>query len=131
MSLFERIGGEAAVNAAVDRFYERVLADPMLAPFFKHVSMQRLKAHQFAFLSQALGGPQQYSGSSMSTAHARLGIEYRHFQAVSVHLVETLRGLGVTEDIVAEVVAAVTPLAGQIVNAQESARAYAVDNRRE
>lgn len=131
MSLLERIGGEAAVHAAVERFYERVLGDPTLAPFFKHVSMQRLKAHQFAFLSQALGGPQQYSGSSMSAAHARLKIEHRHFQAVSVHLVETLRELGVTEDIVAEVVAAVTPLAGQIVNTPERASAYAVDSRRE
>jgi len=131
MSLFVRIGGEPAINAAVDRFYERVLADPMLAPFFKHVSMQRLIAHQFTFLSQALGGPQHYSGSSMSAAHARLRIEHRHFQAVSVHLVETLRELGVSEDIVAEVAAALTPLASQIVNTPESASAYAVDSRRE
>jgi hemoglobin len=131
MSLFEQIGGEPAVNAAVDRFYERVLADPMLAPFFKHVSMQRLKAHQFTFLSQALGGPQQYSGASMSTAHAGLRIEHRHFQAVSVHLVETLRELGVSESIIGEVAAAVTPLANQIVNTPERTSAYAVDSRRE
>jgi hemoglobin len=123
MTLFEKIGGEPAVNAAVDRFYERVLGDPMLAPFFERISMQRLKAHQFTFLSQALGGPQQYSGASMSAAHARLRIEHRHFHAVSVHLTETLRDLGVGEDIIAEVAAAVTPLASQIVNAPESARA--------
>ena len=113
---FERIGGESAVNAAVDRFYERVLADPELKDFFNGVSMSRLKAHQFAFLSQALGGPKQYSGASMRDAHSRLPIEQRHFDSVAVHLVETLRELGVPEEIVGEIGAALTPLSGQIVN---------------
>jgi hemoglobin len=100
----------------------------MLEPFFKGIDMARLKAHQFAFLSQALGGPQRYSGASMSRAHSRLRIEQRHFDAVAVHLVEALRELGVSEGIISEVAAAVTPLAGQIVNTHdvntaESARA--------
>ncbi len=88
----------------------------MLGPFFRDVNMARLKGHQFAFLSQALGGPQEYSGATMSRAHARLRIEQRHFDAVAGHLVETLRELGVGEEIIGEVVAAVTPLASQIVN---------------
>jgi hemoglobin len=71
-TIYQRIGGEAAISAAVDRFYERVLADPTLSHFFSGVSMARLKAHQFAFLSQALGGPKQYSGASMRDAHSRL-----------------------------------------------------------
>jgi hemoglobin len=115
-TLYQRIGGEAAIHAAVDRFYERVLADPALSHFFTEVSMSRLKAHQFAFLSQALGGPKQYSGASMRDAHSKLAIEQRHFDSVAVHLVETLRELGVPEDIIGEIAAAVTPLSGQIVN---------------
>ena len=62
------LAAKPAVNAAVERFYVRVLADPMLAPFFTDVNMERLKGHQFAFLSQALGGPQQYSGATMSAS---------------------------------------------------------------
>ncbi len=114
--LYKRIGGEAAIRAAVDRFYERVLADPSLSHFFNGVGMSRLKTHQFAFLSQALGGPKQYSGSSMNEAHARLAIEQHHFDSVAVHLVETLRELGVPEDIVGEVATAITPLSSQVVN---------------
>ncbi len=106
-TLYQRVGGEAAIQAAVDRFYERVLADPALSHFFTGVNMSRLKAHQFAFLSQALGGPKQYSGASMRDAHSKL---------VAVHLVETLRELGVPEDIIGEIAAAVTPLSNQIVN---------------
>ena len=78
--------------------------------------MARLKAHQFAFLSQALGGPEHYSGASMRDAYSRLAIEQRHFDSVAVHLVETLRELGVPEDIISEIAAAVTPLSSQIVN---------------
>jgi hemoglobin len=82
-TLYQRIGGEAAISAAVDRFYERILADPSLSHFFNGIGMGRLKAHQFAFLSQALGGPKQYSGTSMSEAHAKLAIEQIHFDAVA------------------------------------------------
>jgi hemoglobin len=115
-TIYQRIGGEAAISAAVDRFYERVLNDPTLSHFFTAVSMPRLKAHQFAFLSQALGGPKQYTGASMRDAHSELAIEQRHFDSVAVHLVETLRELGVPEHIVGEIAAALTPLSNQIVN---------------
>ena len=115
-TLYERIGGEAAVRAAVDRFYERVLADPSLSHFFNRISMPRLKSHQFAFLSQVLGGPKQYSGSSMKEAHANLAIEQHHFDSVAVHLMETLRELSVPEEIVGEVATVITPLSSQVVN---------------
>ena len=123
MTLYDRIGGNAAVSAAVEKFYVRVLSDTMLAPFFDGVNIPRLKAHQLAFLSQALGGPKQYSGAAMSQAHARLSIEQRHFDAVAGHLVETLREMGAGEEIIAEVVDAVSPLAKQIVNTMGAASA--------
>jgi hemoglobin len=116
ISLYERVGGEPAVATAVDRFYERVLSDAELKHFFNGVNMSRLRAHQFAFLSQALGGPLQYSGASMRDAHSRLPIERRHFDSVAVHLVETLRELGVSEEIIAAIGAALTPLSEQVVN---------------
>jgi hemoglobin len=116
MTLFERIGGAPAVQLAVDQFYVRVLGDPQLAPFFEKTDMPRLKAHQFAFLSQAMGGPRTYTGKTMAKAHAHLQIEERHFNAVAGHLVETLKSLGVGQDIINEVVAAIAPLAADIVN---------------
>lgn len=116
MTLYDRIGGHAAVSAAVDEFYIRVLNDPLLAPFFESTDIDRLKRHQFAFLSQAMGGPRQYSGASMARAHARLCIEQRHFDAVVSHLGRTLRHLRVSEQLIGEVVTAVTPLAQQVVN---------------
>jgi hemoglobin len=59
----------------------------------------------------------------MARAHSRLQIEKRHFDAVAAHLVETLRELGVDESMVAEVAAAITPLASQVVNSAGAAHA--------
>ena len=120
-TIYQRIGGEAAIHAAVDHFCERVLSDPALSHFFNGASMSRLKAHQFAFLSQALGGPKQYSGASMRDAHSKLAIEQHHFDLVAIHLVETLRELGVPEYIVSEIAAAMTPLSTLIVNTHAEA----------
>lgn len=116
ISLCERIGGALAITAAVDRFYDCVLADPELKNFFSGVSRSRLKAHQFTLLSQVLGGPKQYSGASMRDAHSRLAIGQRHFDGVAVHPVETLRNLGVPDDIIGAIGTALTPLSEQIVS---------------
>jgi len=41
MSLYEELGGEAAVNAAVDIFYRRVLGDSYVIRFFEGVDMDK------------------------------------------------------------------------------------------
>src|SRR5262245_49676415 len=68
-TLFDRLGGTVAIDAAVDVFYGRVLADPELAPFFARVDLRHLRAHQRAFLAMALGGPERYRGRDLSDAH--------------------------------------------------------------
>ena len=115
-SLFDRIGGKAAITATVNQFYERVLADPALAPFFAETKMTWLKRRQIAFFTEALGGPAKYTGRDMTSAHARLKIRAADFKRVAGHLAQTLEGLEVPQPLVAEVMAAVAPLTGEIVN---------------
>jgi len=116
MTLYERLGGEAAVAALIEELYIRVLADPLFTPFFEKLDIQRLKAHQFAFTLQALGGPHPYSWPSLVKAHAGLRIEQRHFDAFVEHLRSSLREIGATDVLSAEVLSLVTPLSGVIVN---------------
>ncbi|MFN8547381.1 MAG: methyl-accepting chemotaxis protein [Candidatus Eisenbacteria bacterium] len=115
-SLYEKLGGMEALTAAVDGFYERVLADPELRTFFTNVNMAKLKKNQLTFLGQAMGGPFHYSGQDMPTAHAHLKIEERHFNMVATHLRATLESLGVSNELCDEVINAVAPLAPQIIN---------------
>ncbi len=107
-SLYERIGGEAAVNAAVDVFYRKVLADDRISHFFESVDMEKQSAKQKAFLTFAFGGPVQYSGKDMRLGHAHLvekGLNASHFDAVMENLGATLTELGVPADLIGEAAA--------------------------
>ncbi|MEJ7607779.1 MAG: group 1 truncated hemoglobin [Bryobacteraceae bacterium] len=55
ISLYEQLGGEAAVDAAVDVFYRKVLSDDRISHFFDNVDMDRQIAKQKGFLTMVLG----------------------------------------------------------------------------
>ena len=85
-SLYDRLGGAAAVDAAVDVFYRKVLADANLESFFDDVDMEGQRDKQKAFLTMAFGGPHHYSGKDLRDAHAGLvknGLNDTHFDAVA------------------------------------------------
>jgi hemoglobin len=114
MSIYDEIGGSAAVSAAVDQFYERVIADPALTPYFVDTDMMRLKKHQRAFIAAAIGGSEPYLGRNMVEAHARLAITAADFDRVVGHLVDTLAALGVPTPTIAAIGATLAPLKDQI-----------------
>ena len=115
MSIYDSIGGADAVRAAVDDFYDRVLADPDLAPFFDGTDIKRLKGHQRSFIAAAIGGPEIFAGRDMASAHAGLGVTDAQFDSVVAHLIDTLTGLGVPQDTIGQIGAALTPLRASIV----------------
>jgi hemoglobin len=116
VSIYEAIGGEAALVAVVDDFYVRVLADPQLAGFFAGTNMTRLKGMQVEFFAAALGGPQVYQGSGMRQVHAGRGISQADFDKVAVHLTDALAAAGVPAETIGQIAAAITPLADEIVS---------------
>jgi hemoglobin len=116
-SVYEQIGGAGAVDAAVERLYERILADPDIRGYYAHTDLSRLKAHQRAFLTAALGGPDTYSGLTIRQAHAGRGVTETAFDGVVAHLVATLGELAVPADLIAQIVAALAPLKPDIIGA--------------
>jgi len=107
-SLFDQIGGAAAVDAAVDIFYRKVLSDDRIAHFFETVDMDRQRAKQKAFLTMAFGGPHNYSGKDMRTGHAHLltmGLNDGHVDAVIELLGATLQELSVPAALIQQVAA--------------------------
>ncbi len=115
VSFYERIGGAGAVREAVEQFYGRLVADPVVAHYFVGMDLPQLKRHQVLFLSQALGGPLEYAGRSMAQAHAGLGISEDEFARVGSHLLEVLAGLQVDSEVLAAVAGALAGLQGDIV----------------
>jgi hemoglobin len=109
-SLYERIGGEAAVNAAVDLFYQKIADDYRVNRFFENVDMAKQAAHLKSFMSLAFGGPNEYTGRGLREGHARLvkkGLNDSHFDVVLELLGETLQELNVPADLIAEAAALV------------------------
>jgi hemoglobin len=114
--LYDAIGGLPALEVAVERFSQRVAADPELRQFFVGMDLHGIKNHLIAFLGHSVGGPIRYTGSTMRRAHEHLHIEQRHFDLFAEHLKETLREVAVSDPLVAAVMKRVWPLANQIVN---------------
>lgn len=104
-TLYERIGGEPAVSAAVEIFYRKVLNDYRINRFFGNTDMDKQIAKQKAFFTMAFGGPNNYRGVDMRKAHAHLveiGLDDSHFDAVMEHLGATLVELEVPATLIAE-----------------------------
>lgn len=107
-SLYDRLGGDAAVNAAVDIFYRKVLADDRINKWFEGIDMEKQAAKQKAFLTFAFGGPNNYSGKDMRDGHAHLvakGLGDADFDAVMENLGATLQELNVPGELIAEAAA--------------------------
>lgn len=114
-TLFQKLGGGPAVKAAVDLFYDKMLADSRVNFFFKGINMKKQRAHQAAFLTFAMGGSKGYEGNAnMTVAHSRLaqdlGMRMEHFDIVLEHLGGALRDLQVPEEDIEEAAALVETL---------------------
>ena len=109
-SIYNRLGGEPALTAAVDIFYDKIMQDSQLTPFFENTDMARQRRKQKAFLTYAFGGTDHYNGLGMRKAHEKAvaqGLNEEHFNRVAGHLTATLHELDVPQDMVDEVLAIV------------------------
>jgi len=117
ISVYQAIGGRAALAAAVDDFYGRLLADPVLGPLFPGGVGPRHRAYVITILGEALGGPERYRGPDIAAAHGGLGITDAHFNLAAAHLYATLDGLGVPRHLSDHIVGIVAGLRPAVVTA--------------
>ena len=113
-SIYEQIGGTAAVGATVDELCARVLGDPSLAPYFAGIDHERRRHHLRAFLATALGA----SAPAREQGHAGLGITGRDLDRVASHLAGALRTLGVPTKQLHAILARVAPLRDESVGGE-------------
>ena len=105
-SLFEQLGGAAAVDEAVHIFYRKVLDDYRINRFFGRTNMEVQAAKQKAFLTMAFGGPNNYTGKDLRSAHAplvKMGLNGEHFDIVIAHLTATLAELNAPQHLIEQV----------------------------
>ena len=114
-SLYDALGGFSFIRQLVSSFYDRVLDDDSLAPFFQDTDMAGLVDHQTKFWATALGGPASYAPEQLRSIHKSMDIEERHFDLVLDLVKETLEDHDVAD---AQV--------GTILEAFEGYRAFIV-----
>ena len=117
-TLYEKLGDEA-IAKAVDKFYEKVLADDRVNGFFKGVDMNRQRAMQTAFLTYAFGGPNHYQGRDLRAVHAHLvarGLNDTHFDIILEHLGNTLKEMGVSDADIAQAAKIANSVRNDILN---------------
>jgi hemoglobin len=117
ISVYQAIGGRSALSAAVDDFFGRLLADPVLGPFFPRGAGPVHRAYLVTILGEALGGPERYRGPDIAVAHHGLGITGAHFDLAADHLYATLDGLGVPRHLSDHIVGIVASLRPAVVTA--------------
>jgi hemoglobin len=118
-TLLERLGGEAALDQAVERFYRKVLRDERINQFFDDVDMDRQIAKQKGFLTMVFGGPNHYTGRDLREGHRHLverGLDDSHVDAVIELLGESLRELGVEDGAIMEVAAIAETVRDDVLN---------------
>ena len=114
-TLYQRLGGHNAIVAVVDDFVGNVAADKRINKFFAKANIGRLKARLVEQICQGTGGPCTYTGADMRTAHAGMGIESRHFNALVEDLGKSLNKFKVPPREQKELVAILAPMKKDIV----------------
>jgi hemoglobin len=115
--VYQAIGGRAAVAAAVEGLYGRILADPVLSRFFPRGVAAKHRAYVVTVLGEALGGPERYRGPDLAKAHRGLGITDADFDRTAGHLAATLDSLGVPGHLADYIVGIVAGLRPAVVTA--------------
>jgi hemoglobin len=118
-TLYDEVGGKPAVSAIVEDFYDRILADPNLTHFFEGRDMNKLKRHQRALVTVALGGTSEaYTGQMMAPAHRGLNIDDDSFDRVLDHFANALLAREVRPVTVEKAVAILEALRTDVVQAK-------------
>lgn len=115
-SLYQRIGGKAALHASVDLFYAKVLADERVKHFFDDVNMDVQIRKQKEFLAAALGAPAPWIGKDMRKAHENLDLREEDFAAIADNLQKTLAELQLDGKLVGEIMAVVASTKDDVLN---------------
>jgi len=119
-SLYDRLGGKAAIVAVVNDFVARVAGDKRINSFFKATAAdpKRLAAFKTNLVNQiceASGGPCKYTGKDMKTAHQGMGITTADFNALVGDLVATLNKFKVGAEEQKELLGVLGPMKKDIV----------------
>lgn len=114
-TLYERLGGKAALEAVVGELWNQVAADARINGRFKHTKPEAFGGQLVDFLCQASGGPCQYQGKDMKAAHAGMKLTEAEFNALAEDTTKALNKFKVPAQEQSEVIHMLASLKGDVV----------------
>ena len=109
-TLYDRVGGDAAIAAVVDELYVRLTTDPRVQHHFHEERLPSLKAAQRRWFRAVLGGGDVNDRPDIGAAHKHLVITDEQVEAVLGHLDGAFAGLGADPEVRRQIMALVTRL---------------------
>ncbi len=114
-SLYERLGGQGAIQAVVTKFISNVGGDKRINGYFATTDLKKLNKLLVEQVCMATGGPCTYSGRDMKTAHKGMKVTTAAFNALVEDLVSALDTFNVPKKEKDELIGILAPMKGDIV----------------
>ncbi|MBI3095298.1 MAG: group 1 truncated hemoglobin [Rhodocyclales bacterium] len=114
-TLYARLGGKAALQAVVGELWNNVAADARINGRFKHTKPEAFGGQLVDFLCQASGGPCQYQGKDMKSAHTGMKLTDAEFSALAEDTTKALDKFKVPAREQSEVIGLLASLKGDVV----------------
>jgi hemoglobin len=102
-SLYERLGEMDGIAQIVTDTVALHHENPDLAHFFDGVDDAKLIAHVTAFFAAGTGGPANYEGRDMTTAHASMDMTDADFDSAATDVANAAAANGIDADTIAAV----------------------------
>lgn len=115
VTLFDQLGGQAALTATVDEFCSRALAEPALRRYLDDVNLASVRPGLGDFLAATLGGPATYAGPRVARLRAELDITSFHLDLALGLFADTLRAGGASEDLIGLVITELLPVRDELL----------------
>jgi len=97
-SLYEKLGGEKAMDLLTEKLNQKLANDPTLGPMHKNVDWAKLQLHRKQFFTKLFGNLDVYEGKDLRSAHSQLNLSEEHFTMFEKHFKDVLGEMGFTEE---------------------------------
>ena len=116
-SLYERLGAMDGINSIVSDTIALHLKNEEISQYFDGVDLDNLAHHVAAFFAAGTGGPADYQGRDMTSAHAGMNMSDADFDSAVADVLTAVKSNGVDDESAAEVAAILESLRPAIMGA--------------
>ncbi len=114
-ALYQAFGEKAGLVKLMDDFVPRLQADPRLAEAFKNANVVNLKAKLVDQICVVSGGPCEYKGADMKSAHSNMDITKTDFNALVEVLQKSMDAQGIAFSSQNQLLAKLAPMHRDVI----------------